>query len=87
MDSIKAAAKKLCDAHPHCSQCPIGDSGSESCLIYAITQIDQSPEEVISVAMKWAKDHPEDLKTYADDCCEKFPSVIQSIALLCCFGA
>lgn len=78
MDSIKAAAKKFCDAHPNCSQCPIGGSGAEACLIYAITQINQSPEEVISLAMKWAKEHPDDLKTFADDFLEKFPSALRS---------
>ena len=78
MDSIKEASIKFCNAHPTCSQCPIGDSGSQSCLIYAITQIDQSPEEVIGTAIKWAKEHPEDVRTYADDFFEKFGSAVVS---------
>lgn len=77
MQNLKESARRFCDAHPTCSDCPLGKGISgenDACLVYLIREISQDPEQVIGAVMRWAKENPTDPKTAADVFFEKFPN-------------
>ena len=67
MDVLQEQAKRYCDSMPNCSACPLGESGTDGCLVYVMTKLHQSAEYAISEVVRWNKENPpEEYETYAN---------------------
>ena len=77
MDILQESAIKFCKAHPQCSACEIG-AGADTCLVRIIAEKAVAPEETIAKVLLWAREHPEPIRTYADEFFEHFPNAANS---------
>lgn len=61
---------RMCQKYPFCSDCPMEDSSSRSCM--PCKWVFNDIEKVIATVKKWAKEHPR--KTILQDFLEKYPN-------------
>lgn len=61
---------RMCQKYPFCSDCPMEDSSSRSCM--PCKWVFNDIEKVIATVKKWSKEHPR--KTILQDFLEKYPN-------------
>ncbi len=61
-DDIKQFAKKFCDMFEHCSECPVGSTGTDGCILYFLATTQCRPIQDLSEAIKYCR-HTEVLKS------------------------
>ena len=60
---------RMCQKYPFCSDCPMEDSSSRSCM--PCKWVFNDIEKAIATVKKWSKEHPR--KTILQDFLEKYP--------------
>lgn len=63
---------RMCQKYPFCSDCPMEDSSSRSCM--PCKWVFNDIEKVVAIVQKWSEEHP--IKTFLQDFFEKYPKAL-----------
>lgn len=75
MSQIKDSCRRFCDSFISCSECPMGKYGEDyGCYIGEIAIHPIDAESAIAEVIQWAKEHPENTNTYANEYFRMHPS-------------